>query len=71
MYSVYTHELCYTDGICLQYESGGRTLVSIGGVDFLSQLRGYCDPSFHPLIDDTLEQLLQIPVSPASKQILT
>jgi hypothetical protein len=54
--------------ISLQYESAGRTLVSIGGVDFLSQLRGYCDPSLHPLIDDTLEQLLQVPVSSTSKQ---
>ena len=54
----------------LQYESAGRTLVSVGGVEFLSQLRGYCDPSLHSIIDDTLEHLLRAPLSSASKHVV-
>ena len=45
----------------LQHEPAARTLVDIGGVEFLSQLRQNCDLSLHPLIDGTLEHLLTIP----------
>ena len=58
---------CFFDGshnlYNLQYDSAATTLVSIGGVEFLSQLRGHIEPSLHPLIDDTLEHMLRVPLS--------
>ena len=56
---VYTLDNLYT--LHLQHESVAETLVDIGGVEFLSQLRQNCDPSLHSLIDETLEHLLRIP----------
>lgn len=56
--------------VSFQYESAARTLVDIGGVEFLSQLRQYCDPSLHSLIDDTLEHLLRILSNSAGMQSL-
>lgn len=44
-----------------QHEVAAGTLVEIGGVEFLSQLRLHCDSSLHFFIDETLEHLLKLP----------
>ena len=45
----------------VQHREAASTLVDLGGVEFLSQLRLHCDESLHSLIDEVLEQLLQQP----------
>ena len=47
--------------LLLQHEEAANTLVELGGVEFLSQLRLHCDPSLHFFIDETLEHLLKLP----------
>ncbi|KAL5467654.1 hypothetical protein EMCRGX_G031915 [Ephydatia muelleri] len=44
-----------------QHEKAVQTLVDLGGVEFLSQLRLHCDPSLHPLIDEVLENIMMLP----------
>ncbi|XP_064398202.1 rotatin-like isoform X3 [Halichondria panicea] len=44
-----------------QNATAALTIVEVGGVNFLSQLRPHCNPALHPLIDDILEQLLRLP----------
>ena len=51
-----------------QHETAAQTLVEVGGVEFLSQLRLHCDPSLHPLLDEILEQLLKLPESAISAE---
>ena len=45
----------------LQHETAVQTLVELGGVEFLSQLRMHCDPSLHPLVDEVLEHMMMLP----------
>ena len=47
--------------VATQHEKAVQTLVDLGGVEFLSQLRLHCDPSLHPLIDEVLENIMMLP----------
>ena len=47
----------------MQHTTAAQTVVEVGGVEFLSQLRLHCDPALHSLIDDILEQLLKLPAA--------
>lgn len=60
----------YLNACCVsfQHEAAAVTLVEIGAVEFLSQLRLHCDPSLHPLIDEILEHLLKLPPSTVSTE---
>ncbi len=58
--------------ICVYYDivflvqntTAAYTMLEVGGVEFISQLRPHCDTALHPIIDDILEQLLQLPTTP-------
>ena len=47
--------------LLLQHEPAASTLVEIGAVQFLSQLRVHSDPSLHVTVDTVLEHLLKLP----------
>lgn len=57
--------LCQINGslLLLQFEAAALTLVEVGGVEFLSQLRSHVDPSCQEAIDQILENLLKLPPS--------
>ena len=56
-------EICDTTETCraAQHEKAVQTLVDLGGVEFLSQLRMHSDPSLHSLVDEALENIMMIP----------
>lgn len=49
-----------------QHEDAAATLVDIGAVDFLAQLRPHLDESLHSLLSTTVENMLRFPSTAAS-----
>ena len=62
--SIVCLSVCMNAFVCVQHAVAAGTLVDLGGVEFLSQLHLHCDVALHPLVDESLEHLLQFSNSP-------
>ncbi|KAK3610373.1 hypothetical protein CHS0354_008649 [Potamilus streckersoni] len=52
-----------------QHTSGAEVLQDIGGIEFLTQLRGDVSPALQPLIDQILENTMRLPDVGASQHV--